>query len=491
MAKKAEKKEEKKGEKSQAGITVSKSKDFTEWYSEVVLKTELADYSPIRGFMVIRPYGYRIWEKIQAYFDSRIKKMGVKNAYFPLLIPESFFRKEAEHAKGFAPELAWIEKKAEEGERLAIRPTSETIMYDMYSKWVRSHRDLPLRINQWCNVLRWEVKQTKPFLRTREFLWQEGHCVYETEEECEKEALMYLNEYQTLASDLLCIYTIAGKKTEGEKFPGAKTTYTYEALMPDGKALQMGTSHNLGQGFAKSFGISFLGKDEKMHTPWQNSWGISTRLIGALIMAHGDDKGLVLPPKVAPVQAVIVPIYFDKNRQEIIKGCKEIKKALSAKYDVELDDRDEYSPGWKFNEWEMKGVPLRIEFGPKDMEKNQAVLVRRDTREKIIAKIEDIPKKVPEIFEQMELDMFQRSKKFTEESVVDAGDWGEFSRAIEARKLVRACFCGEAGCETAIKEETGGATSRCVPLGSGKPEGRKCVHCGKEAAAEAYFSKAY
>jgi prolyl-tRNA synthetase len=478
-------------EKKVIGITVGKDEDFVEWYSEVVLKAELADYSPIKGFMVIRPYGYRIWEKIQSYFDDRIKKLGVKNAYFPLLIPESFFKKEAEHAEGFAPELAWIEQTDEEGQRLAIRPTSETIMYDMYSKWIRSHRDLPLRINQWCNVLRWEVKQTKPFLRTREFLWQEGHCVYETEEECQKEALMYLNEYQKVASDLLCIYTIAGSKTEKEKFPGAKITYTYEALMPDGKALQMGTSHNLGQGFAKSFGISFLGKDEKPHTPWQNSWGISTRLIGAMIMAHGDDRGLVIPPKVAPIQVVIVPIYFDKNREEIIKKCKEIKKSLSIKYDVELDDRDEYSPGWKFNEWELKGVPVRMEFGPKDMEKDQAVLVRRDNGEKQFVKLEEIPKKISKIFEQMEMDMFKKSKKFTEDNTVEAGDWKDFAKAVKDKKLVKAYFCGDAECEDQIKDKTGGATSRCVPLDSKKFEGKKCVQCGKDANVEAYFSKSY
>jgi prolyl-tRNA synthetase len=318
-----------------------------EWYTQVVEKAGLADfYAPVKGFMVIKPYGYAIWEKIQNYFNSVIKKHGVKNAYFPLLIPEKFFKKEAEHAEGFAPELAWVEKKEGE-ERLAIRPTSETVMYDSYSRWIRSYRDLPLKINQWCNVLRWEVKQTKLFLRSREFLWQEGHCVYETEEECQKETLLYLSEYQKLASDLLCIPTLAGQKSDKEKFPGALRTYTYEALMPDGKALQMGTSHNLGQGFAKSFNIKYLGRDEKTHTPWQNSWGISTRMIGAMVMSHGDDKGLVLPPKVAPVQIVIIPILFDKTKEQVLKECKELKNTLSVKYDVELDDREEYTPGWK------------------------------------------------------------------------------------------------------------------------------------------------
>src|SRR3990167_4633262 len=318
------------------GITIKKEQDFSEWYNEVVIKSELAEHSVIRGFMVIKPRGYAIWEAIQSYFDKRIKKIGVKNAYFPLLIPEEFFKKEAEHAKGFAPELAWVMDQ-EQKEKYALRPTSETIMYDSYAKWVRSWRDLPLRINQWCNVLRWEVKQTKLFLRTREFLWQEGHCVYETEEECEKETKLYLNEYKKVCEELLAIPVIEGEKTDKERFAGAKRTYTLEALMPDGKALQMGTSHNLGQNFAKAFGIRFLGRDEKEKLPWQNSWGFSTRLIGALVMTHSDNKGLVLPPKVAPVQVVIVPIYDSTNKEKIIKKANEIKLKLKS-YDVKLDD---------------------------------------------------------------------------------------------------------------------------------------------------------
>jgi len=347
------------------GISIKKTEDFSEWYNEVVIKSELADHSPIKGFMIIRPRGYNIWMNIQNYFDRRIKNLGVQNAYFPLLIPERFFQKEAEHAKGFAPELAWISEK-EEGERYALRPTSETIIYDSYSKWVRSWRDLPLRINQWCNVLRWEVKQTKLFLRTREFLWQEGHCVYETEDECNKEALLFLDEYKTLCVDLLAIPVLKGKKTEKEKFAGAKTTYTLEALMPDGKALQMGTSHNLGQNFAKAFGIKFLGKDEKEYIPWQNSWGFTTRLIGAMVMVHSDDKGLILPPRVAPTQIVIVPIYKSENKEKIMEKAHDIKNKLKD-YGIGLDGRDGYTPGWKFNEWELKGIPLRIEIGPKDI----------------------------------------------------------------------------------------------------------------------------
>jgi prolyl-tRNA synthetase len=482
MAKKEEK-------ETTLGLSVKKEKDMPEWYSEVVLKSGLADYSPVKGFMIIKPHGYRIWEKIQQYFDDRIKKMGVKNAYFPLLIPESFFKKESEHAEGFAPELAWVEQEGEE-EKLAIRPTSETIMYDSYSKWVRSHRDLPLRMNQWCNVLRWEVKQTKPFLRTREFLWQEGHCVYATEEECSKETLIYLSEYQKLCEDLLCIPVLTGKKTEKEKFAGALYTTTIEALMPDGKALQMGTSHNLGNNFAKAFGIRYVGEDEKKHLAWQNSWGFSTRLIGAVVMVHGDDKGLVLPPKIAPIQVVIVPILFEKTKKEVLKACKELKQSLMVKYEVNLDDREDYSPGWKFNEWELKGVPLRIEIGPKDLENNQAVMVRRDNGEKTKVKLNEVSKEIQKIFEKMEMNLFNKAKKFLTDNIVERSGWNEFAKAIKEKKVVKTLFCGEPECEDWIKDKTGGATSRCVPFGSKKPEG-KCVHCGKPAEVEIYFSKSY
>jgi prolyl-tRNA synthetase len=472
------------------GITVKKEDDMPEWYTQVVQKAGMADfYAPIKGFMIIKPYGYAIWEKIQDYFNDRLKMIGVKNAYFPLLIPEKFFKKEAEHAKGFAPELAWVEQK-EEGERFAIRPTSETIMYDSYSKWIRSYRDLPLRINQWCNILRWEVKQTKLFLRSREFLWQEGHCVYETEEECQKETLLYLEEYQKLASDLLCIPTLAGQKSKKETFPGAKATYTYEALMPDGKALQMGTSHNLGQGFAKSFGIKYLGKDEKEHIPWQNSWGISTRMIGALVMTHGDDKGLVLPPRIAPIQIVIVPILFEKTKKQVLKECEKIKKDLEKNYSVELDDREEYNPGWKFNEWELKGVPLRVEIGPKDLEKKQVVAVRRDNNKKEDVKITDINKKIKIILDDIQESLFKKAKDFLKNSIAETTKWKDFEKAIKDKKLVKAPFCGEVECEDWIKDKTGGATSRLIPLDSKKPKG-KCIHCDKEAEVSAYFSKSY
>src|SRR3989338_5455088 len=389
-------------EKNSAGIKTKKAEDISEWYSEVVQKAELADYSQIKGFMIIRPNAYAIWEKIQEYFNSVMEKNKVKNAYFPLLIPESFFKKEAEHAEGFAPELAWIEKSKDEedGERLAIRPTSETIMYDSYSKWIRSWRDLPLKINQWCNVLRWEVKQTRPFLRTREFLWQEGHCVYETEKECDKEVLDILNEYKKLCEEILAIPVVVGIKTKSEKFAGAYYTTTIESLMPDGRALKMGTSHNLGKGFAKAFGIKFLDKNEKYQIPWQSSWGMSTRLIGSIILTHGDDKGLVLPPKIAKKKIVIVPIIFKEKNAKITKKADEINKKLS-EFSSFVDSREEYSAGWKFNEWEMKGIPIRIEIGPRDVEKKQVVLVRRDSGKKEIVKESQLVKKVPKVLDDI------------------------------------------------------------------------------------------
>ncbi|MEM4756290.1 MAG: proline--tRNA ligase, partial [Candidatus Woesearchaeota archaeon] len=347
------------------GISVKKEEDMPEWYSQVVTKAEVADYAPIRGCMIIRPLGYYFWQQIMDYFNARLRKLQVQNAYFPLFIPESFFKKEAEHAEGFSPEVAWIERKDTTQERLAIRPTSETIMYDAYSKWIRSHRDLPLRINQWCNIVRWEVQDTKIFLRSREFLWQEGHCVYETEKACIKETVRILDEYELLCKELLALPVIKGKKTQKEKFAGAVETYSIEGFMPDGKALQMGTSHHLGQNFAKAFGITFLGKDEKDHYPWQNSWGISTRLLGAMIMVHSDNKGLVIPPAMAPQKIVIVPIYF-KEKEPILKQAKALAKTLKSSGAI-VDDREAYTPGWKFNHWELKGIPLRIELGPKDL----------------------------------------------------------------------------------------------------------------------------
>jgi prolyl-tRNA synthetase len=473
---------------AQMGITVKKDEDMPEWYTQVILKSELADHAPVRGCMVIRPYGYSVWENIQSFLDGNIKKRGVSNAYFPLFIPESFFQKEAEHAEGFKAEVAWVATKDESGERLALRPTSETIMYDSYSRWIRSWRDLPLRINQWCNIVRWEVKDVKLFLRSREFLWQEGHCVYETEDECHKETLMYLEEYRKVVEDLLAIPVIKGQKTENEKFAGANRTFTIEGFMPDGKALQLGTSHDLSQGFGKSFGISFLGRDEKPHTPWQNSWGLSTRTIGGMVLTHSDDKGLVLPPRVAPVKAVIVPILIGNAADKVLEACRKLKSSLDMK--VILDEREGYTPGWKFNDWELKGVPLRIELGPRDLEKGEAILVSRDDGQKKAVRIADIQTEIESELDAMHVRLYKKAKIRMESATVRVSSWEEFKKAAETRKLIFAPFCGEPDCEAKIKEETGGVTSRCVPLEASEFAG-VCSHCGKQAKKLTYFAKAY
>lgn len=475
------------------GITVKKSGDFVEWYNQVVLKAGLADYAPIRGFMVVRPNGYAIWEAIQRHFDAVLERLNVQNAYFPLLIPKSFFEKEAQHAQGFEPELAWVESKEgnagqDAEEKLAIRPTSETIMYDSYAKWVRSWRDLPLRINQWCNVLRWEVKQTKLFLRTREFLWQEGHCVYATKEECDTEVRLILDEYKRMVEELLAIPVIAGMKTESEKFAGALYTTTIEALMPDGRALQMGTSHNLGQGFAKAFGIKFTGENKQEQLPWQSSWGFSTRLIGAVVMVHGDDKGLVLPPRAAKNKCVIVPILFENTKKEVLKKAREIEKEL-AEFCPVLDERENYSTGWKYNDWELKGIPVRIEIGPKDIEKGQVVFVRRDCGKKEFVKEKEVKKRLGEVLEEMHSDMFERAKKFLDSNIVEANSYEEFKKLIGERKMVLAHFCEDPAVEAKVKEETG-VTSRCIQF-DGKEKAGKCIFTGKPAKRRVIFAKAY
>lgn len=470
------------------GITVKKGEDFSEWYNQVVLKSELGDYAPVHGFMVIRPLALSIWKNIQDYFDRVIFKYGVENAYFPLLIPESFFKKEQAHAEGFAPEVAWIEKDDDSEERVAIRPSSETIIGYMFSKWVRSHRDLPLKVNQWTNIVRWEIKQTKLFLRTREFLWQEGHCVYGTHEEELDDTLLILKEYQKLSHDLLAIPVIAGKKTESERFPGANETFGIEGFMPDGKALQMGTSHDLGQNFAKAFDIHFTGEDEQTHLVYQNSWGFSTRLLGAIVMVHGDDKGLVLPPRVAPVKVVIVPILFEATKNEVLNKANELKLKLE-KFNPNLDDRDQYSPGWKFNEWELKGIPIRIEIGPKDLAQNQCVLVRRDTSEKKFVSLDKLEETIESELEAMHHSLFRKAKSFLDSQMVTVETMKEFKEALNERKLIRILFCGKKECEKAIKEETS-TTSRCIPMGE-KPTKGVCVHCGKEAQYHTLFSKAY
>jgi len=467
-------------------LSVKKSDNISEWYTELVQKAELADYAPVKGFMVIRPNAYSIWEKIQENFNKTLNKKGVRNSYFPLLIPDSFFKKEAEHAEGFAPELAYV-KGTEEGELLAVRPTSETIMYDSYSKWIRSWRDLPLKLNQWCNVLRWEVKQTKPFLRTREFLWQEGHCAFENEREAEKNMNEMISAYEKMVGDLLALPVLVGKKSVMERFPGAQTTMTIEALMPDGKSLQCGTSHNLGQGFSKVFDVKFKDKDEKELYAWQTSWGFSTRLIGALIMAHGDDKGLVLPPNVAVNKAVVVPILFGDSKDKVLKKSKEIAKGLK-KYGVILDDREGYSPGWKFNEWEMKGIPLRIEVGPKDLEKKQVTIVRRDNGKKESLSEKKVFGEVPKLLEDIQNSLYKTAEKHLKENIVKAKNMKELKSKLKEGKIVKAHMVDDVRVEEKIKDETGGATSRIIE--KVKKEGI-CVKSGEKTNTMAYFAKSY
>lgn len=470
----------------------SKEKNFSQWYVDVVRKAELADYTSIKGCMVIRPYGYGLWENMQAGLDRRIKETGHKNAYFPLFIPESLLKKEAEHVEGFAPEVAWVthggSQKLEE--RLAVRPTSEAIICSLYSKWIKSWRDLPILINQWANIVRWE-KVTRLFLRTTEFLWQEGHTAHKTEQEAEEETLKILNQvYRDYIEKDLAIPVIVGRKTEKEKFAGALHTYTLEALMADGKVLQVGTSHNLGQNFAKAFNIKFLDEDQKEKYVWQTSWGTTTRLVGALVMVHGDERGLKLPPKVAPVQVVIVPIMFDKTKKEVLEKAESIRTVLKKDFRVETDSRDGYTPGWKFNEWEMRGVPLRLEIGPRDMAQKQVMLARRDTGEKTAVKEEKLVEAVKELLDNIQENLFTRAKKFLEENIRETSNYNEFKKIIEKQRgLIKTYWCGSKDCEDKIKEETK-ASIRCIPFEQEKVSG-KCIYCGKESSTLVYFARAY
>jgi prolyl-tRNA synthetase len=476
------------------GITVKKSDDFSEWYTQVVLKSGLADYAPIKGCMIFRELSYAIWEKIQEIFNEKIKRTGHKNVYFPLFIPESFLKKEAEHFAGFVPEVAWVTIGGDTllEERLAIRPTSETIIYATYAKWIRSWRDLPIKLNQWCSVVRWETRATKLFLRTREFLWQEGHTAHATKEEADKEVVEILNEYRDLMENYLAIPVLVGKKTESEKFAGALYTTTLEAIMPDGRALQMGTSHNLGQNFSKVFGIKFIGEDEKEHYVWQTSWGISTRVIGALVMVHGDDKGLVLPPKIAPIQAVIIPIpYKDADISRILTKAIEIREKLQkAGFSIVLDDRKEYTPGWKFNDWELKGIPLRIEIGPRDVKHGQVTIARRDTLEKLTVEEGKVVDVVRQLLETIQSNLFNKAKKFLEDMITPVKTYDQFKQVLTIKGgFIKASWCGSQECEQKIKEETT-ATIRLVPFEKEEPFSN-CIYCGKKAKEVVYFAKSY
>ena len=468
------------------------SQDFSRWYLDVVRRAELADYSPVKGCMVIRPYGYAIWEFIQQALDRRIKATGHVNAYFPLFIPESLLNKEAEHVEGFAPQVAYVTHGGGEEleEKLVVRPTSEAIIGTMYAKWVQSWRDLPILINQWANVVRWE-KVTRPFLRTTEFLWQEGHTAHETEAEAEEETLKILELYKETVETELAVPVITGRKTESEKFAGALRTYSIEALMGDGRALQAGTSHNLGQNFAKAFDITFQARDKSVQHVWGTSWGMTTRLVGALIMTHGDDSGLVLPPRVAPYQVVIVPIPRGNWQETVLPKAREIQQQLvAAGVRVTLDDRDVYTPGWKFAEWELRGVPLRLEIGPKDLEKSQVLVARRDTREKLGVPMDGLVGRIRDLLDDIQRNLFGRALKFRDEHTQHADTYDAFKQAMQGRPgFVVAPWCGSAECETEIKTDTQ-ATIRNMPLNASAPTGR-CVRCDRAAQAEAWFAKAY
>lgn len=468
-----------------------KSVNFDRWYTDVILRSELADYAPVKGCMVIMPWGYEIWEHIQSAFNLMIKQNGVKNAYFPLFIPESLLRKEKEHVEGFSPELAVVTIGGGEKlkEPLIVRPTSETIMYEMYARWLHSWRDLPILINQWNNVVRWE-KRTYLFLRTTEFLWQEGHTVHETHEDCLNMTHKALNWYIDLYRNEYAMDGIAGIKSNSQKFAGALKTYTFEMLMPDKKALQGCTSHDLGQNFARVFNMKFLGRSGKEEIPWQTSWGISTRSIGALIMTHGDDNGLILPPRLSPLQIIIVPILTQKsNKENLLKLVNNIKKELKG-YRLDIDNREEQSVGWKFNEWELKGVPLRIEIGERELRNDTVVLARRDTGDRKIINITKLKQEVKKTLDDIQRNMLQRSRKFLKVNTHYAKSYSEFKKIMDNDKgFIYAFWCEDSKCEDMIQKETK-ATIRCLPLDA-KVEKGQCIYCGNRASYRWVFAQAY
>ena len=466
----------------------SMKEDFAQWYTDVCKKAELMSYSSVKGCMIFKPAGYAIWENIKNEMDRRFKETGVENVYLPMFIPESLLEVEKDHVEGFAPEVAWVTYGGLNPlqERMCVRPTSETLFCDFYKDEIQSYRDLPKVYNQWCSVVRWE-KETRPFLRSREFLWQEGHTAHATAQEAEERTIQMLNVYADFLKDVLAIPVVKGQKTDKEKFAGAEATYTIEALMHDGKALQSGTSHNFGDGFAKAFGIQFTDKDNKLKYVYQTSWGMSTRIIGAIIMVHGDDSGLVLPPRIAPTQVMIIPI--NQKKEGVLEKAQEIKAALSEKFTVKLDDSNK-NPGWKFSEQEMRGIPVRIEIGPKDIEAGQAVIVRRDNREKTVVSLDNITEAVGEILEKMQADMLAKATAHRDANTHEAHNWEEFTDILTRKQgFIKAMWCGDRACEEAIKDETG-ATTRCMPFEQ-EHLSDVCVHCGKPAKTMVYFGKAY
>jgi prolyl-tRNA synthetase len=474
-----------------AKVITPRSEDYSRWYTDVVLQSQMADYSPVKGCMVIRPLGYALWEAMQRELDARFRATGHQNAYFPLFIPESFMKREAEHVEGFAPECAIVThgggKKLEEP--LVVRPTSETIIYEMYSKWIRSYRDLPVLINQWANVVRWEMR-TRLFLRTTEFLWQEGHTAHATEAEAEEEVLKILEVYRSFSEECMAIPVYTGRKTDSEKFAGALRTYCIEALMQDGKALQAGTSHNLGQNFSKAFDVKYQTAAGDWEYCWQTSWGVSTRLIGAVVMAHGDDNGVSFPPRLAPLQAVIVPIWkSDEQKARIAEVARRAEADLAKSFRVKADLRDEMSPGWKFNEWELKGVPLRLEVGPRDLEAGQFTAVRRLDRRKTPVPFSEVVTRVGPMLEEIQSDMVAARRAFLHENTRTATDYTAFQKALDDGGMFRAHWCGDPACEARIKEDTK-ATIRCIPL-EGNREAGQCLRCNGASREWVYFARAY
>jgi len=477
----------------EVGITVSKSENFSEWYTQVVIKAELADYAPVKGLIVLRPDGYSIWESIKESLDKKLKESGHRNGFLPVLIPESLLGKEKKHFEGFNPEVFWVTHSgdSEIGDKLALRPTSETLAYSLFSKWIRSWRDLPLKINFWNSALRAEIKGTKPFLRTSEFLWQEGHTVHTTKDEAEKEVADILELYKKTIEEELAVPVITGKKSEKDKFVGAVYTDTLESLMPDGKALQMGTSHFLGENFSKPFDVKYLDENNTETFAWQTSWGVSWRLIGGMIMTHGDDKGLVLPPKIAPIQVVIIPIYYsDDEKGNVIQKASQIKDSLSKiNLRVHLDDREQLTPGFKFNDWEMKGIPIRIEIGPKDIAKNQVVLVRRHNQAKTSIDMDSSSEKISSELKNIQKEMFDAAKKILDERVVRVSEYQQFKEELENGKMIDCSWCGNQTCEDKIKEETS-ADLRVIPFGNTE-KSETCIYCKNSGTTNVLFAKGY
>ncbi len=477
---------------NQEGLTVKKEQDFSEWYQQLILKSGLADYSSVSGCIIFRPLSYAIWEKLKNIIDCEFKKIGIKNSYFPLLIPEKLLSKEQEHVKGFTPEVAWVTQAGDTklSERLAIRPTSEAIMYDSYSKWIRSWKDLPLKLNQWNNVLRWEFKHPVPFLRTREFLWNEGHNVFSNAEDLEKDKIAVTSIYENFMSEYMALPSLLGKKSNKEKFAGAVETYSFELMLPNGKAIQGPDYHDDGQNFAKAYDIKFLDKNGKEQYAYQSTYAITTRMLGVMFAIHSDDKGLIIPPKLAENQVVIVPILFDKTKKEVIKEAEKISDEL-AEFDVILDSREDVSPGWKYHEWELKGIPLRIEIGPRDLENKSVMISKRTGGDKMQVKIKDLKKQIPVLLEDIQVELYKNAKKLLDSSITKANTLTELNKAIKNKKIALVPMCNNAKCEDILKEKTEGAKTLNAPLKQPSIKGKKCVACNKQAEHMIYVGKSY